>query len=144
MEKTMDKPRLCEVLGVDVGERFKVRDDVHEKILGPFFVRGDGYLVGPSAVHSLDACYALIEAINHPEKIVREPRLTDTERDICRLLGAKWVSRDTDSSQVYLWKTEPEPQPGGVWVGGKSCAQMWARFFPSVKSGQLVQVEDAT
>lgn len=136
-----DMPRLCQVLGVAVGQRFKVRNSDGD-MDGPFFIRDDGGISCPVRdIGALDLLSALIMGINHPEKIERLPRLTPEELQRCRDFGAKWVSRDEDGELVHLWETEPEPQPGGVWAGGKSCAQTWKRFFPSVQPGQLVPVE---
>ena len=142
-----EKPRLCEVLGVDVGERFKVRDDVHEKMLGPFFVRGDGHLVVPRAVHSLDAGYALIEAINHPEKIERIPRLTPEEVQRCRAFGAKWVGRLTGSPPEDYWAMLFSGLPGMGEDGPVPEKETYIgavrpELFPSVGLGELIQVDE--
>ena len=139
-----DKPRLCAVLGVEVGERFRVPIEEQAEPIGPFWVSSGGGLIHHSDLDTVDVLCALIAAINHPEKIMRVPRLTDKERDICRLLGAKWVSRAVGSDLVKLWKTEPEPMPGGYWDNGEFCAMIFSTHFPSVQPGQLIQVEDAT
>lgn len=141
-EDATDMPRLCQVLGVAVGERFKVRDDMEQKLLGMLSVTECGTLVAYGGLAPVDAIYALTQAINHPEKIIRVPRLTPEEVQRCRAFGAKWISCDADDCQVWLWEERPELKPNGVWDGGTSCAQAWARFFPSVQPGQLIQVED--
>ncbi len=134
-----DNPRLCQVLGVAVGQRFYF-DDQGDK-LGPLVIKENGQVQRDDLEGIFPHIRFLADAINHPEKIERVPVLTDKEWIRCRDFGAKWVSRDEDGELVHLWETEPEPQPGGVWAGGKSCAQTWARFFPSVQPGQLVPVE---
>lgn len=136
------KPRLCEVLGVDVGERFRVRDG--EKALGPLSIALTGDVIAGSIIPR-DVVFALTEAINHPEKIEREPRLTDKERDICRILGVKWVSRDVGSDQTDLWCMETEadednfPRQVRRYIG-----HINKSYFPSVRPGHLILVEDAT
>lgn len=138
-----EKPRLCEVLGVDVGERFRVLlGDEKQEAYGPYFISGNGRFNDRGSFDPEDAIAALIEAINHPEKIEWIPRLTPDEVQRCRDFGAEWVSMDKDGYQVWLWEDRPELKPNGVWDGGTSCAQAWARFFPSVQPGRLVRVED--
>ena len=68
----MDKPRICEVLGVELGERFEVEGQP-----GALYVDADGYMrydeddrLSTSAIHI---------AINHPERIIRKPRWTQQE-----------------------------------------------------------------
>lgn len=140
-----DKPRLCKVLGVDVGEQFKVRvGEERTDLMGPFWIASAGGIMDRDNCEPVDVLCALVEAINHPAKIERLPRLTPEEVQRCKVFGAKWVSRDEGSSQVLLWEDRPELKHTGVWDGEKSCAQTWDRLFPSVQSGQLIQVEDGT
>lgn len=82
-----------------------------------------------------------VHGCDHPCDVEDMPRLTPEEVQRCRAFGAKWVSHDMDSNQVWLWEERPELKPSGVWDGGTSCVQAWARFFPSVQPGQLVPVE---
>lgn len=58
-----DKPRLAEVLGVEVGQEFYVNDTVGEN--GPFIVKADGVIV--PVIRNLSLQFA----INHPESIIR-------------------------------------------------------------------------
>lgn len=134
-----EKPRLCEVLGVDVGERFRVNDG--EGGAHPvFYIDNYGGLCKAETDSLNIGIFWLTLIINHPEKIVRVPRLTPEEVQRCRVFGAKWVSRDGDGERVDLWEGKPE-KAGGVWMGAR-IANSWNRFFPSVQPGQLVQVED--
>lgn len=142
-----ESPRLCDVLGVKVGEHFRVRTGGSQTMTGSLCVLRDGSLVAEE-VDTNAALWAMITAINHPEKVDHLPgmtldnmHLTPEEVQRCRDFGAKWVSRDLDSNQVWLWETRPRLQPEGVWNGGESCGQAWDRFFPSVQPGQLVRVE---
>ncbi len=142
---TTDKPRLCQVLGVDVGERFKVLvGDKEQELLGLFWVSRNGRFFASRDFALMDTLFALCEAINHPEKIERIPHLTEKEREICLLLGAKWVSRDVDGDLVRLWENKPKERDNGLWDYGTRCAWIRVKCFPSVRPGQLIQVEDAT
>lgn len=66
-EANMDKPRICEVLGVEVGEHFKI-----EGYKGEYHINYCGVLKWGGQT-SDDAIY---EAINHPDRIIRKPRFT--------------------------------------------------------------------
>lgn len=66
-EANMDKPRICEVLGVEVGEHFKI-----EGYKGEYHINDCGVLKWGGQT-SDDAIY---EAINHPGRIIRKPQWT--------------------------------------------------------------------
>lgn len=141
-----DKPRLCEVLGVDVGEQFRVRTKEQAEPIGPIWVSGFGGLMQRSDLDPVDVLSALIEAINHPAKIERLPRLADKEREICRLLGAKWVSRNPGNDRtVDLWTVKPRTDLYGAFLGNpEAIATIYGNRFSSIAPGHAVQVEDAT
>lgn len=74
-ETNMDKPRICEILGVEVGERFEVKGQP-----GALYVDPDGYLkydeddrLSTSAIHI---------AINHPDRIIRKPKQEQEEKKV--------------------------------------------------------------
>ena len=145
MEK--NKPRLAEVLGVKVWERFKVKDS-KDDIMGPFCINSEGVMVyaeDPS-VSSDEVIYT---AINHPESVIRAPRLTEAELAICKAVGAKWVSRDsTENSYVYLWDAKPKYSGVGYgfkdYNGNPSISVVYnSGLFPSIHLGDCINVEAA-
>ena len=77
-EANMDKPRICEVLGVEVGERFELGNT------GIILLVNDDGLIHISLSNNshketdLNVNY-LVKAINHPEYIIRKPRFTQQE-----------------------------------------------------------------
>lgn len=97
-----DKPRICEVLGVEVGERFKFTDVVGDTYSG-VWIDGNGEIrfpIGESGTRlsGLDVCYL----INHPECIVRRKRFTEQEiedaKAIKRLIhNANGIRRGSDN-----------------------------------------------
>lgn len=58
-----NKPRLAEVLGVEVGQEFFVNDNIGKS--GPFIVKREGVIV--PVIRNLSLQFA----INHPESIIR-------------------------------------------------------------------------
>ena len=77
LEANMDKPRICEVLGVEVGEDVKYRhtDGTEENIC----VCEDGRVIISSLSCKISTVAVLINAINHPDRIIRKPRWTQQE-----------------------------------------------------------------
>ena len=69
-EANMDKPRICEVLGVEVGEWF-----TYPGMSTSFQVTEGGFL--KCADGDLKMCIPTL--INHPDRIIRKPRFTQQE-----------------------------------------------------------------
>lgn len=80
----------------------------------------------------------------------KPPRLTADELTICKLVGAKWVSRDKgdvdDEKRVYLWEEKPGIDCHGVFrtSHSKNCGWLPAKHFPSIYPGDCINVEEAT
>ena len=83
-EVNMDKPRICKVLGVEVGEDVKYRhtDGTEENIC----VCEDGRVIISSLSCKMSTAAVLINAINHPDRIIRKPRFTKQEREDAKAL----------------------------------------------------------
>lgn len=76
-EANMDKPRICEVLGVEVGEKFKVRGK--QDILS---IKKDGSIIFDGDPAVKDLSLLLLWLVYHPEDIERieeKPRFTEQE-----------------------------------------------------------------
>lgn len=76
-DANMDKPRICKVLGVEVGEDVKYRhtDGTEENIC----VCEDGRVIISSFSCKISTVAVLINAINHPDRIIRKPHWTEQE-----------------------------------------------------------------
>ena len=138
MEK-LDKPRLAEVLGVEVGEKFQVSG--WEDGNGGYWIDENGDI--DNTTHAGISIIMLVDIINHPESIIHLPRLTEAELAICRAVGAKWVSRNQiGANSLHLW----DKKPGGnknFWNGdAMSLATVAENLFPSVQPGDLVEVPE--
>ena len=76
-EANMDKPRICEVLGVEPEEKFKIRGNMLGRFrinkYGTFQIEISNDCWGVSTVECLN------NLINHPENIARKPRWTEQE-----------------------------------------------------------------
>lgn len=76
-EANMDKPRICEVLGVEPEEKFKIRGNMLGRFrinkYGTFQIEISNDCWGTSTLECLNIL------INHPENIIRKPRWTEQE-----------------------------------------------------------------
>lgn len=83
------KPRLAEVLGVEVGERFKIEGYFDGKFpfdeVVIFQLLDDGtYTTTPPRYKGSTA--ALLQSIDHPERIIHIPRWTEQEIETAKAI----------------------------------------------------------
>lgn len=126
-EANMDKPRICEVLGVEVGEHFKVNG-----YKGEYHVNEDGVLKWGGQT-SDDAIY---ECINHPDRIIRKPRFTQQEVESAKII-----------SVLFPEATHIERLRGSKVLGITGAEDGWiadieSSLFPEIKSGQSVTLDE--
>lgn len=77
----MDKqarPRICEVLGVEVGERFRI--DYPKGMTVWLHINKEGFVVREGGPKNLKIGNSVEWAINHPDRIIRKPRWTQHSR----------------------------------------------------------------
>lgn len=132
------KPRLAEVLGVEVGEKFRIAD--YPADYGYVAVCADGKVRRvrpnlPDAHGDKIGANALYHIINHPECIKRRPRWTEQEvedaKAILRIVeGAVYIKRFTTGELHIL--------DGGQYF--LECAN--AEIFPSAHKGEAIALDD--
>ncbi len=143
--KTM--PRLAEVLGVD--GKFSIKCG---KLILDCHIDSDGILrldldIGAPLPGPI-VCYI----VNHPESIIRAPRLTEAELSICKAVGAKWVSKDAncDDGTINFWSSKPlyaegmynnQTEDNSV-VATLMCGRK--TLFVSVRPGDCICVEEVS
>lgn len=123
----MDKPRICEVLGVEVGEHFKVNG-----YKGEYHVNEDGVLKWGGQT-SDDAIY---ECINHPDRIIRKPRFTQQEVESAKIISvlfpeATHIERLRGSNALIIIGAD------NGWI-----ANIENSLFQEIKSGQSVTLDE--
>ena len=77
-EANMDKPRICEVLGVEVGERFELGNTGIILLVNDDGLLHIGLSHGAHKETDMNVNY-LVKAINDPDRIIRKPRFTEQE-----------------------------------------------------------------
>lgn len=87
-EANMDKPRICEVLGVEPEEKFEIRGNTLGRFrinkYGTFQIEISNDCWGSSTVECLN------NLINHPENIARKPRFTEQEVERAKAIQVMW------------------------------------------------------
>lgn len=123
-EADMDKPRICEVLGVDVDEVFTIETPVRKSTYCRIDEEGKIY---NTCIETL--CYA----INHPDRIIRKPRWT--EQEVERAKAIKVIYPDAET----LEECGPVVQ---VRCGKFVIATLDTALFPSLRPGESVKLDE--
>lgn len=133
-EANMDKqakPRICQVLGVEVGEDVKYRhtDGTEENI----FVCEDGRVIISSLSCKMSTVAVLINAINHPDRIIRKHRWTQQEVEDAKVLARALLADGFERDTI-----------GDVFATSSvACRTLIdSRMFPSLRSGETVKLSD--
>ena len=138
-EANMDKPRICEVLGVDSDEEWTVsgNDIAFYRVSGGVALEyampkynGDGYGKWLPA-----GMPCLVDFINHPERIIRKPRFT--EQEVERAKAIKLIYPNAE-------KLELVPCVIRVYTDIGAIAYLHADLFPSMKNGQICTLDEIT
>lgn len=137
-EANMDKPRICEVLGVDSDEEWTVsgNDIAIYRVSGGVALEyampkynGDGYGKWLPA-----GMPCLVDFINHPDRIIRKPRWT--EQEVKRAKAIK-----------VLWPKAEKLYRGAATITIYTRSQLFvidlhAELFPSLRPGETVTLDE--
>ena len=125
----MDKPRICEILGVEPGESFYIRG--LEGI--EFWIMDDGtFSTRPSNVPG--STKALLLTLDHPERIIRKPRFTQQEVErakAIRLIYPTAYRLEEADPLIRVWDKE-----------GKLLAHVDVNLFLSFKPEQSYTLDE--
>lgn len=135
-EVNMDKqarPRICEVLGVEVGERFRI--DYPKGMTVWLHINKEGFVVREGGPKNLKIGNSVAWAINHPDRIIRKPRWTQQEVDLAKLLydfrRSKSVVIGRNKSDILWWRD-----------GDSAEGILPYKLFPSLNCGDSVKLSD--
>lgn len=132
----MDKPRICEVLGIEVEEGFEFDFGSDQVSRGKMKIGADGlryYKNGKDWFRCWNE-EDLIYIINHPDRIIRKPRWTEQE-----------VERAKAIKMIYPNAYRLESSDVFVQVWGKEeilLAHVEVDLFPSLRPGQPVELDE--
>ena len=128
-EANMDKPRICEVLRIKVGERFSVGQYEYW-----FDQCGDMWC--KAGTEEKMACGGVLcNIINHPDRIIRKPRFT--EQEVERAKAVKVLYPEIlylQADDRYLRGLNKEKE--SIFL---DCVVSW---FPSLRSDETVTLDE--
>lgn len=125
-EADMDKPRICEVLGVDVDEVFTIETPVRKSTYCRIDEEGKIY---NTCIETL--CYA----INHPDRIIRKPRWTEQEVELAKA-AKKLFPEASDLARMNACALALSNDHGG------HIANINSDLFPSLPLGLCVKLDE--
>ena len=127
-EANMDKPRICEVLGVEVGEWF-----TYPGMNTSFQVTEGGFL--KCADGDLKMCVPTL--INHPDRIIRKPRWT--EQEVERAKAIKVLLPEINAIKYDGAWTQCLEIVDGTYFQREVITR---HLFPSVEKGQVYTLDE--
>lgn len=129
-EATMDKPRICEVLGVEVGEQFYIADSY----CNPYHITPEGLIEDKDG--DVQDCIAL-DLINHPDRIIRKPRFTQQEAE--RAKAIKVLLPEINAIKYDGAWTQCLEIVDGTYFQREVITR---HLFPSVEKGQVYTFDE--
>lgn len=139
-EANMDKPRICEILGVVPGEEFFIKDFYPGHVT--FRIMDDGtFSTRPSNISG--SSLELLRTLDHPDRIIRKPRFTEQEvedaKTIKRMFGADnftYIRKDQFGLCKMMDGPGDDPNVGWCAIG------MEEGMFPSIRPGETVALDE--
>lgn len=130
----MDKPRICEVLGVDVNQSFQFNDFPFDEPK-TYFVGADGEIRNAHGgeVTSSELCYI----INNPDRIIRKPRFTQQEAE--RAKAIKVLLPEINAIKYDGAWTQCLEIVDGTYFQREVITR---HLFPSVEKGQVYTFDE--
>ena len=129
-ETNMDKPRICDVLGVEVNENFKFNDFPFDECK-VYFVGTDGEIINAKggSVTGGELCYI----INNPDRIIHKPRWTEQEVERAKAIKVLYPEADN------LNECDPQIK---VLNTKFVIATLDTALFPSLRPGESVKLDE--
>lgn len=142
----MTESKLCALLGVKPDEPFKRAGKtnvfrVHDGKIETHFAKKEWIRINPV----IDDILEMVQDPAQVEKIDPEFKLTGRALKICRILNAKYISKDERVHRVDLWRNIPTismSKVNGVQFDyERRIATVDEEYFPGLKGGMLVDVQ---
>ena len=137
-EANMDKPRICEVLGVEVEEEFIYDFGENQVNRGTFKIGADGRRYYKDGIDNWHLCYSeesLLIIINHPDRIIRKPRFTEQEVE-----DAKMVKAVFGKNGIIKRYDKATTEPYSTLVFNNIYIN--ENMFPSIREGQEYSLDE--
>ena len=133
--QTMSRPKICEILGVEVGEEFRIRgfDETVFQIL-------DDGTFATQPVNFPGSSVVLLQAIEHPERVVHLPRWSADEVAVARAFLEACYSMD----DVFFFRRTNGRLCWGVDSEEMDLSEnhLPVCLFPQIKNGHKIYLRD--
>ena len=137
-EDNMDKPRICEVLGVEVNEEFTYDFGENQVNRGTFKIGADGNRYYKVGTDPWNPCYNeedLLVIINHPDRIIRKPRFTEQEAEAAKAVKVLFPCT------THLIQFQPN-EPVSAKAGDAFVVNLNSVLFPSIQPGKPYTLDE--
>ena len=128
LEANMDKPRICKVLGVEVGQKFTISDT-------GYWIEKNGAIFSDGNQRDLVGVSLICDVVNHPDRIIRKPRFTQQDIDNAKMI--KTVFGKNGTIKRYD-KATTEPYStltfNNIYIN--------ENMFPNIKEGQECSLDE--
>lgn len=129
-EANMDKPRICEVLGVEIGEEFRL------DVGGPYHITKNGAFL--DTFGNYPNASILCDLMEHPDRIIRKPRFTEQEVEMARTI--KVICPDADRIRCRISGNKGRVQH--VCEGNRTMLTIWFDAFPSIQTDECAKLDE--
>ena len=127
-EANMDKPRICEVLGVEVGERFELANTGIILLVNDDGLLHIGLSHGAHKETDMNVNY-LVKAINAPDRIIRKPRFTQQEVERAKAIKIIWP----EAKEIKVRNGAQGEIEYRVYAGPMVLGVLYGDVFPTMK-----------
>lgn len=119
----MDKPRICEVLGVEPEERFSIGQ--YE-----YWIDQNGDMWCKAGTEEKMACGGVLcNIINHPDRIIRKPRFTEQEVERAKAIKVMFP----DAREIRTRNDGQGNKYYRVCAGPRVLCEIFDNIFPTME-----------
>ena len=127
-EANMDKPRICDVLGVEVEEKFTIADTA-------YWIEKNGAIFSDGDQRDLVGVSLICDVVNHPERIIRKPRFTEQEVEAAKAVKVLFPCT------THLIQFQPN-EPVSAKAGDAFVVNLNSVLFPSIQPGKPYTLDE--
>ena len=124
----MDKPRICEVLGVEIGERFELGSTGIILLVNTDGLIHIGLSHGDHKETDMNVNY-LVKAINHPDRIIHKPHFTQQEVERAKAIKIIWP----EAKEIKVRNGAQGEIEYRVYAGPMVLGVLYGDVFPTMK-----------
>lgn len=129
------KPRIAEILGVEVGERFSLMGFQPHYV--EFWIKSDGtFETNPPRIPN--SSVALLRAVEQPCFVIRKPRWTNNEIKMAKAIKALWP----DAEDIRARSGATSAIEYRVCAGCMVLGVIYDGYFPTMQCGENYALDE--